>query len=96
MTLDAMEFLRRFLEHVLPPGFAKVRHYRFLSPSASVSLELLRWLMAIRSGATYVLRFVRSGPQRDGAEGPRCPTCGGRLEWLGIEPALSPSTFDTS
>jgi hypothetical protein len=27
MTLDAMEFLRRFLEHVLPPGLPKVRHY---------------------------------------------------------------------
>jgi hypothetical protein len=27
MELDAMEFLRRFLQHVLPSGFAKVRHY---------------------------------------------------------------------
>jgi hypothetical protein len=26
MTLDAMEFLRRFLQHVLPSGFPKVRH----------------------------------------------------------------------
>ncbi len=96
MTLDAMEFLRRFLEHVLPPRFANVRHYGFLSPSASVSLELLRWLIAIGLGATHVFHFVRNGSQRDGAEGPRCPTCGGRLEWLGIEPALRPSAFDTS
>ena len=34
MTLDAMEFLRRFLQHVLPAGFQKVRHYGFLSPPA--------------------------------------------------------------
>jgi hypothetical protein len=27
MTLDAMEFIRRFLQHVLPKGFMKIRHY---------------------------------------------------------------------
>ena len=46
MTLDAKEFLRRFLQHVLPSGFQKVRHYGFLSPAAAVSLELVRWLIA--------------------------------------------------
>lgn len=29
MTRDATEFLRRFLQHVFPRGFAKVRHYGF-------------------------------------------------------------------
>ncbi len=63
---------------------------------SAVSLNLLRWRIAIGLGVTYVLRFVQNGPQRDTAKGPRCPTCGGRLEWLGIEPALRPSAFDTS
>ena len=31
MTLSAEEFIRRFLMHVLPQGFAKIRHYGFLS-----------------------------------------------------------------
>lgn len=31
MTLDAMEFIRRFLLHVLPPGFQIIRYYGFLS-----------------------------------------------------------------
>jgi len=31
MTLDADEFIRRFLMHVLPPGFAKIRHYGLLA-----------------------------------------------------------------
>src|SRR5207247_7525043 len=31
MTLSAVEFLRRFLQHVLPKGFVKIRHYGFLS-----------------------------------------------------------------
>ena len=31
MTLDALEFIRRFLLHELPPKFVKIRHYDFLS-----------------------------------------------------------------
>ncbi len=40
MTLDAMEFLRRFCLHILPPGFVKIRHYGFLS-SRRKGTELL-------------------------------------------------------
>ncbi|WP_211093709.1 IS91 family transposase, partial [Cohnella fermenti] len=32
MTVTADEFIRRFLIHVLPPGFTRIRHYGFLSP----------------------------------------------------------------
>jgi hypothetical protein len=31
MTLDAVEFVRRFLTHVLPTGFVRVRHYGLLA-----------------------------------------------------------------
>ena len=31
MTLDALEFMRRFLLHVLPRGFVKIRHFGFLA-----------------------------------------------------------------
>jgi hypothetical protein len=30
--LDAIEFIRRFLQHVLPDGFMKVRHFGFMNP----------------------------------------------------------------
>ena len=30
MTLTAMEFLRRFIEHVLPRGFVRIRHFGYL------------------------------------------------------------------
>lgn len=33
MSLDALEFMRRFLQHVLPKGFHKVRYYGILSPT---------------------------------------------------------------
>lgn len=96
MTLDAMEFLRRFLQHVLPSGFPKVRHYGFLSPAASVSLELVRWLIALWAGLTYVLRSGRTEVVADRAGEPVCPTCGGRLLRLGFLPAGGPAVFDTS
>jgi Putative transposase len=31
MTLEAVEFIRRFLLHVLPSGFVHIRHFGFLS-----------------------------------------------------------------
>jgi len=45
MTLDAVEFIRRFLLHVLPKGFKKIRHFGFLSPRFKTrNIELIRKL----------------------------------------------------
>jgi hypothetical protein len=93
-TLEAREFLRRLLQHVLPPGFQKVRHYGFLNPVASVSLDLVRWLIALWAGLRYVLRSSRDEAAPAGV--PRCPACGGRLVRMGFAPAAVPSAFDTS
>lgn len=38
MTISVVEFVRRFLQHVLPQGFVKVRHYGFMSPSSKVDV----------------------------------------------------------
>jgi hypothetical protein len=45
MTLPAMEFLRRFLQHVLPKGFHKVRYYGFLHPANKKTLRRLQLLL---------------------------------------------------
>jgi hypothetical protein len=42
MTLEAAEFIRRFLQHVLPRGFHKVRYYGLLSPRNRCLLEQIR------------------------------------------------------
>jgi hypothetical protein len=46
-VLPALEFIRRFLQHVLPKGFQRVRHYGWLSPAAAgrwrTILSLLEW-----------------------------------------------------
>ncbi len=45
MTLDTVEFLRRFLLHVLPKGFKKIRHFGFLSPRYKTrNIKLIRKL----------------------------------------------------
>jgi hypothetical protein len=45
MPLTAMEFLRRFLQHVLPKGFHKVRYYGLLHPTNKVTLKRLQLLL---------------------------------------------------
>src|ERR1700758_4565364 len=48
MTLDADEFIRRFLLHLLPRGFHRIRHYGLLSSSArKASLARARELLAV-------------------------------------------------
>lgn len=50
MDLDAMEFIRRFLQHVLPTGFMKVRYYGFMSPNSVISLEEVKTNIALSYG----------------------------------------------
>lgn len=45
-VLTAVAFIARFLLHVLPPHFTKVRHYGIYSPSRASALELLRTILA--------------------------------------------------
>ena len=48
MTLPALEFMRRFLQHVLPKGFQKVRYYGFLMPKRKLLLDQIRLLLKAR------------------------------------------------
>ena len=46
MILDVFEFIRRFILHVMPPGFHRIRYYGFLSPrNRTHSLQLCRALL---------------------------------------------------
>ena len=56
MTLSPEEFLRRFLLHVLPSGFHRIRHYGLLSNgSRKVSLAAVRQLLGAHADATPAL-----------------------------------------
>jgi hypothetical protein len=74
MTLDSQEFLRRFLQHTLPPGFHKVRFFGFFSPSYKKILSSLRFEL-------HKLNYYGSGDkggfsQKGKYDCPRiCPYC---------------------
>ncbi len=74
-TLDAQEFIRRFLQHVLPPRFSKVRYYGLLSPSHRQQLAQARNLLAPKP--------LLDGPKKlavaPASVALRCPNCGGLL-----------------
>ena len=80
MTLEPGEFLRRFLLHVLPKGFHRIRHYGLLAAATrKANLAQARDLLAaLQAPAAH-----DDNDQRDPAEPaphPRpCPCCGGRM-----------------
>jgi predicted RNA-binding Zn-ribbon protein involved in translation (DUF1610 family) len=50
VTITAPEFIRRFLRHVLPPRFVKIRHYGLMAPSnARTKLEKARALLSLQT-----------------------------------------------
>ena len=92
-SLDAVEFLRRFLLHVLPTGLVRIRQFGFLANRVRKSkLERCRHLLAVRlAGACYddQRSEVPKHPQR-------CPICKlGRLlmvEFIAVARMTIPDT----
>jgi hypothetical protein len=87
MTLPADEFLRRFLLHVLPHGFHRIRHYGLLASGArAANIDRIRGLIgAPQAKAAPVAADTPNPPAADQAdekiaspEAP-CPCCGGRM-----------------
>jgi hypothetical protein len=63
MALEVLEFIRRFLQHVLPTGFMKVRYFGFINPNCKVGLEadvLEPWqpIMCPHCGGALKLRVI--------------------------------------
>ena len=83
ITLDVLEFIRRFLQHVLPAGFMKVRHYGFMSSNCTISLARLRLLiLAGLQNMRLSLADLAPKKQKPAMPKPLCPACGGSLFYL--------------
>lgn len=83
-TLPVFEFMRRFLQHVLPKGFKKVRHFGFLSSRNKQLLSVLQ----------YLFGTVESEPieeHNQQSEVPHCPVCGKAMILIDI---IVPGGFD--
>ena len=76
-TMEAERFIQRFLQHVLPRGFVKVRYYGFFSAGKRRMLQEIRRLL----GMTQHAALAKAQSRREGNE-MRCPCCGGRMRML--------------
>lgn len=96
MTLRLEEFIRRFLLHLLPERFAKIRHYGFLgNQGRAARLEKIRALLAAAPkpktsqarevaslpGAWAVILAALAQPEGKPAQ-PCCPFCGSTRLWI--------------
>ena len=80
MTLDAGEFIRRFLLHVLPKGFHRIRHYGLLaSAGRKANLMRARALLAVPEPEADRGGTDNADPAAPTDTRPRCPCCGGRM-----------------
>jgi hypothetical protein len=83
LTLSAEEFLRRFLLHVLPKGFVRIRHYGLLA-SSNVATKLARCRQLLGEEAQSMPPPAKTWMDRmlewTGQDPMRCPQCQGPLE----------------
>jgi Putative transposase/Transposase zinc-binding domain len=89
LTLAAEEFLRRFVMHVLPKGFMKIRHYGLLaSRQREARLRQARRLLLPKLATSSSAECIKP------AEAPRCPHCGSVRRVRGeLLPRLESSPF---
>ena len=78
MTVDAMEFIRRFLQHVLPKGFMKIRHFGFLNPNSKLSIENIRELISLIK--KVIEEFLPEPTYKNW--GIKCNVCGHELKFI--------------
>jgi hypothetical protein len=93
MTLANDEFIRRFLIHVLPKGFHRIRHYGLLANGhRAENIAHARKLLAMP------LKQLQTAKAAEPGEPPRpCPCCGGRMIIIetfkrGCQPKYQPGT----
>jgi hypothetical protein len=105
MTLDAEEFIRRFLIHVLPTGFHRIRHYGlFASGARAHNIAVARRLLAAAAQQNQNGDVNDLNQAEPAAPSRPCPCCGGRMivietfERAGTphDSSLTQIRFDTS
>ena len=80
MTLQANEFIRRFLQHVLPKGFHKIRYYGFWAPPARQILHRLQLILSVSYSTHQQAQDTNPTPELSPSLDstlllPKCPYC---------------------
>ena len=87
MALSPNEFIRRFLLHVLPAGFHRIRHYGFLAKGPQApALDQLRSLITAQAAEPAASPPEPEAPAAEPppAEPRACPCCGGALRLVEV------------
>ncbi len=95
MTVAAGEFIRRFLIHVLPQGFHRIRHYGlFANGARTKNLPRARRLLAVQTRQDAPEPGAHDDDQEGQTFAHPCPCCGGRMIIIEtFEPASTPAGF---
>jgi hypothetical protein len=94
MSLDVMSFMQRFLQHVLPKGFQKIRYFGFLHPNAKKRFSALKQHLQEntsepndKSASQEKTMPEETAPTRHSPQNPGiCPHCGQPLRYIGKLP----------
>ncbi len=83
ISLEVLTFISHFLQHVLPSGFAKVRHYGFMNANCATPLSKIRNMVIIcfKLMSLLLSDSVQESQSRIEHQ-PFCPGCGGQLIYL--------------
>ena len=82
-TLSALEFMRRFLQHVLPKGFVKVRYYGFYSPGNRPLLAEIQQHLRLAFPQDYLSMTAEAQPTKPDFEvSVSCQQCGQTMVFL--------------
>jgi hypothetical protein len=81
MTLKPAEFIRRFLIHVLPNGFHRIRHYGLLASGTKIATiaRARELIAAAKSAQTTQKQQAPDGAAATDKPAQACPCCGGRM-----------------
>ncbi len=78
IRLAVIECIRRFLQHVLPTGFMKVRHFGFVHPNCTINTQDIRRLITPQNATPSTPAHAPSTPAPDVL----CPTCGAPMRMV--------------
>ena len=98
MGLPAAEFIRRFLLHVLPKGFHRIRHYGLLAnTNRAANIARARDLLGVSETTREPNGETLADPDEPGATAQPCPCCGGAMIVIEVfEPGCKPKHRPTT